>query len=180
MESIISSIAAYFRDAYWGVSSVVGSCLTAIPYLFSAGEYRKEVTEQYPDPISSRTADDLPARTRGLLYNDIERCTGCKECELVCPTSCIRVETEPGHDASKIWVTTFDIDFSKCIFCGLCVEVCQPQSLVHTKQYEGAVYQLSGMVSHFGRGSVTTGQRDKWAAMRRQIQEGEEDGDRRL
>jgi formate hydrogenlyase subunit 6/NADH:ubiquinone oxidoreductase subunit I len=174
MDSIFSTIAAYLRDSLWGARSVIGSCLTAVPYLFSAGELRKEVTEQYPDPISSRTADDLPARTRGLLFNDIGRCTGCKECELVCPTQCIGIETEPGADSSKIWVSTFDVDFAKCIFCGLCVEVCLPQSLVHTKQYEGAVYSLTGMVSHFGRGGVTPEQRDKWAVMRRQAEEGEE------
>jgi NADH-quinone oxidoreductase subunit I len=174
MESVFSTVVGYFRDALWGARSVIGSCITSIPYLFSAGEYRKEVTEQYPDPISSRTADDLPARFRGLLYNDIERCTGCRECEIVCPTQCISIETEPGSDASKIWVSTFDVDFSRCIFCGLCVEVCQPVSLVHTRQYEGAVYQLPQMVSRFGRGQVTHEQREKWATMRRQSEEGEE------
>ena len=173
-DSVFSAIARYFREVKWAVSSVIGSCLTAVPYLFSAGEYRKEVTEQYPDPISSRTADDLPSRSRGLLYNDIERCTGCKECALVCPTQCITIETEPGADASKIWVSRFDVDFSHCIFCGLCVEVCAPQSLVHTKQYEGAVYRLEGMVTPFGRGSVTPEQRAKWASMRRQSEDGEE------
>lgn len=173
LESVFSSIAGYFRDALWGARSVIGSCWTAIPYLFGMGDNRKEVTEQYPDPISSRTADDLPARTRGLLFNDIDRCTGCRECELVCPTRCIRVETEPGADAGKVWVSTFDVDFSKCLFCGLCVEACHPQSLVHTKQYEGAVYQLSGMLSRFGRGSVTPEQREKWAAMRRLAEDGE-------
>jgi formate hydrogenlyase subunit 6/NADH:ubiquinone oxidoreductase subunit I len=174
MESVFSTIRSYFRDAFWGMRSVIGSCVTAIPYLFSAGEFRKEVTEQYPDPISSRTADDLPSRSRGLLYNDIERCTGCKECELVCPTQCIRVETEPGSDVSKIWVATFDIDFSRCIFCGLCVEACLPQSLIHTRQYEGAVYQLPAMVSKFGRGHVTREQRERWASLRQQSEEGEE------
>ena len=85
------------------------------------------------------------------------------------------MERSPAPTRSKeIWVNTFDINFSKCVFCGLCVEVCQPQSLVHTKQYEGAVYQLSAMVSHFGRGHVTTEQREKWAALRRQSEEGEE------
>jgi NADH-quinone oxidoreductase subunit I len=175
MESVFSSIRNYLREAFWGVRSVIGSCITAIPYLFSAGEYRKEVTEQYPDPISSRTADDLPARTRGLLYNDIERCTGCKECEVVCPTNCIRVIAEPGSDASKIWVSTFNIDFSRCIFCGLCVDVCQPQSLVHTKQYEGAVYDLKDMVSRFGRGQITPEQRERWASARQMNEESEEE-----
>jgi formate hydrogenlyase subunit 6/NADH:ubiquinone oxidoreductase subunit I len=172
MVSVFSTIANYVRDALWGARSVLGACITSIPYLFSAGEYRKEVTEQYPDPISSRTPDDLPARSRGLLYNDIDRCTGCRECEMVCPTQCISIETEPGADASKIWVSVFDIDFSRCIFCGLCVEVCQPQSLIHTRQYEGAVYQLGQMVSRFGHGQVTPEQREKWASLRSQ---GEED-----
>ncbi|MGK5083593.1 4Fe-4S binding protein [Bdellovibrionota bacterium FG-1] len=173
IESVFSTLRHYFRDALWGARSVIGSCLTSIPYLLSAGEFRKEVTEQYPDPISSRAPEDLPSRSRGLLYNDIERCTGCKECEIVCPTDCLSVETEPGADSAKVWVSTFDIDFSKCIFCGLCVEACQPQSLMHTRQYEGAVYRLSAMVSHFGRGHITEPQRAHWAKMRRATEDGE-------
>lgn len=144
----------------------MGSCLATLPYLFVAGENHKEVTEQYPDPISSRTPDDLPPRTRGLLYNDISRCTGCKECEIACPTACITVETEPGATPNKLWVATFDIDFAKCIFCGLCVEACAPQSLVHTRQYEGAVYAKADMRAAFGRGHVTPEQRAKWALIR--------------
>ncbi len=166
--SVFDSMVRYTRDVYERVRSVWASSMTAVPYLFSTGEFRKEITEQYPDPISARTAEDLPPRTRGLLFNDIERCTGCKECEMSCPTKCIHVETEPGADENKIWVATFDIDFSKCIFCGLCTEVCQPQSLTHTKQYEGAVFEPSGMVAHFGRGQVTQEQRDKWVLLRQQ------------
>jgi NAD(P)H-quinone oxidoreductase subunit I len=165
-QSVFTSIGRYFKDVLAGVSSIATSCLTAVPYLFSAGELRKEVTEQYPDPISSKTADDLPPRTRGLLFNDIERCTGCRECEKTCPTQCIRVDTEPGSDETKLWVSRFDVDFSHCIFCGLCVEVCQPQSLVHTKQYEGAVFEPRGMVAKFGRGTVTPEQRAKWVRLR--------------
>lgn len=164
--SVFSTVAQYLLDVFWGAKSVWGSCVTAIPYLFSIGELRKEVTEQYPDPISSRTADDLPPRSRGFLFNDIDRCTGCKDCVKTCPTECIRVETEPGADATKTWVSIFDIDFSRCIFCGLCVEVCKPASLNHTKQYEGAVYLLPDMVASFGRGHVTPEQREKWASLR--------------
>ena len=174
MESVFSTIRNHIRDALWGSRSVIGSCITAIPYLFSAGELRKEVTEQYPDPISSRTPEDLPSRSRGLLYNDIERCTGCRECETVCPTHCIHIEAEPGADVSKVWVSTFNIDVAKCIFCGLCVEVCQPQSLIHTRQYEGAVYQLSSMVTPFGKGHVTPEQQERWATIRQQSEEGGE------
>jgi formate hydrogenlyase subunit 6/NADH:ubiquinone oxidoreductase subunit I len=167
-KSVLSAVFSYVYDVWLALRSFGSSCMTAFPYLFGAGDLRKEVTEQYPDPISSKTEDDLPPRTRGLLNNDISRCTGCRECEKVCPTACITVETQPGPEASKAWVSTFDIDFSRCIFCGLCVEVCLPQSLTHTKKYEGAAYHTSEMVARFGRGDVTPEQQEKWASVRRQ------------
>ena len=147
--------------------------MAALPYLFRIGELRKEVTEGYPDPVSSKTADDLPPRSRGLLFNDIDRCTGCGDCKKICPAQCINIDAELGSENSKVWVSVFDIDFSKCMFCGLCVEVCQPTSLIHTRQYEGAAYQLTDLVASFGRGQLTSEQRAKWAALR-QLSENEE------
>lgn len=164
--SFFSTVDGYFRNVFRGVVSVTGTCLTALPYLLSRGDFRKEVTEQYPDPVSARTADDLPARTRGLLYNDITKCTGCKSCAKVCPIKCITIQTELGADEAKVWVSVYDIDFAQCVFCGLCVEVCPPASLVHTKKYEGAVYSLPDLVKRFGQGTVTPEQREKWAQIR--------------
>src|SRR5690606_1506727 len=111
-ESIFSTFSRYIKDVYWAFRSVVGSCATALPYLFGIGEFRREVTEQYPDPISSRTEDDLPPRTRGLIHNDIDRCTGCGDCKQVCPVSCIDIENEPGPDVKKNWGAVFTVDFS--------------------------------------------------------------------
>ncbi len=39
----------------------------------------------------------------------------CRECEFVCPTKAINLNTEP---ALKV------IDADRCIFCGLCIDVC--------------------------------------------------------
>ena len=172
-QSVFSGIGSYVRDVFLAAWSIAGSCITALPYLFRLGDLRKEVTEGYPDPVSSKTADDLPPRSRGLLFNDIDRCTGCKECEKICPSQCIKVEEEQGAENTKIWVSVFDIDISQCIFCGLCVEVCHPASLVHTRQYEGAAYELTDLVASFGRGQVTEEQKAKWAALRQSAEDEE-------
>lgn len=167
--TLSGTIRGYFSDVFGGIGSLFGSLFTALPYLLNvkSGDLKKEVTEQYPDPVSSRSADELPPRTRGLLFNDIERCTGCKECQVACPVDCITVETEQGPDNARVWVSIFDIDNSRCVFCGLCVDACHPQSLVHTKEFEGVVETLPELVSSFGRGRLTPEQRSKWALARR-------------
>jgi ferredoxin len=46
-----------------------------------------------------------------------ERCIACKLCEAACPAYAIVIETEPRHDGSRR-TTKYDIDLTKCIFCG--------------------------------------------------------------
>ncbi len=164
--TVQSWIGKIFDSFYRGISSVGRSMFVTIPYLFSAGPSCKEVTEQYPDPVCARSKEDLPARTRGRLYNDIDRCTGCKECENICPTHAIFVGNESGPEPRSSWVATFDIDLGRCIFCQLCVDVCVPMSLFHTKEYEIAVRSSETLVLHFGKGSLTLEQREKWRLAR--------------
>ena len=172
-ESVFSTLAVYFKQIFQGIRSTARSSFAALPYLFSAGDLHKEVTELYPDPICSRSSEDLPPRSRGFLVNDIYRCTGCRDCESLCPVRCIKIENELGPDVSKTWVAVFDIDFARCTFCGLCVEACNPASLTHSKRYEGSVLELNDLVVSFGRGLVTTEQRAKWASIRELNEEGD-------
>lgn len=164
--SVYSDTVKYIADVYYGFKSLFHAFSAALPYLAGFGELRKEVTEQYPDPISSKTPDDLPSRSRGILYNDIERCTGCRECEKSCPSRAIRIQTEPGPDQAQLWVTDFDLDLSKCTLCGICVEECVPRSLVHTKKYSGSMYDLTELVKSFGKGSISPEERAKWEITR--------------
>ena len=169
---LVQDLIGAFSALRLGLRSVGRALGATLPYLRggSAADLRKEVTEQYPDPVSSRTEGDLPPRSRGLLFNDIERCTGCRDCENVCPVRCITIETVQVPDSSKAWVSVFDIDFSSCTFCGLCVEACVPASLVHTRAYERAVFDLSDMSARFGRGRITPEQRSRWERVQRETQ----------
>lgn len=166
--SVFDTLYTQFMSVWRGVSSIWRMIQAVVPYWFGIGEHRKRVTELYPDPVSSRTEDDLPSRSRGFLFNDIEKCTGCGDCKSICPTFCIELDSEPGPETNKPWVSRFDIDFGKCIFCGLCVSVCQPGSLTHSRQFEGAVYSAEDLILKFGGGAVSESQRLRWEKMRKE------------
>lgn len=139
-----------------GTRSFVRALSAAMPYLFNSNPntLRKEVTEQYPDPVSSRTVDDLPSRSRGLIQNEIDQCIGCRECAKSCPVDCFTIESERLEETQKEWVSLFDVDHSKCLFCGLCVEVCPTNSLTHSKRYEFAATKKEMMLESFGKGEA--------------------------
>jgi NADH-quinone oxidoreductase subunit I len=61
-------------------------------------------------------------------------CVGCTFCARTCPDYAIEVERVdvPGGRC----LTRYELDLSKCCFCGLCVEQCPTKALVHTGQYE--------------------------------------------
>lgn len=142
------------------------SFMVTLPYLHNRQEQRRCVTEQYPDPVSSRTEEDLPAKTRGLLFNDIDRCTGCGDCVSACPVKCIDLEATEVTADKKRWVGVFDIDFGKCVFCGDCVVACEPQSLKHTKQFERASFLAADLKASFGRGRLSGEQVRRWQSMK--------------
>ncbi|MDH4139728.1 MAG: FAD-dependent oxidoreductase, partial [Coriobacteriia bacterium] len=67
-----------------------------------------------------------------------EVCVGCTFCARTCPDYAIQVERvdDPGRRA----VTRYELDLTKCCFCGLCAEQCPTDALCHTGQYELSFY----------------------------------------
>jgi NADH-quinone oxidoreductase subunit I len=74
----------------------------------------------------------LPARSRGVIALIEENCTSCMLCARECPVWCIEIdshqETLPstggGRDRTRNVLDRFAIDYSVCMFCSICVEVC--------------------------------------------------------
>jgi formate hydrogenlyase subunit 6/NADH:ubiquinone oxidoreductase subunit I len=154
---------AWFSALRQGIGTLFMALRTTVPYLIGASNSYKEVTEEYPDRVSARMPEDLPPRFRGLIHNDIERCSGCRYCSETCPIDCIYIETEPGPDRNASWVAVFDVDHARCMFCGLCVEVCPTKSLNHTREYQGSVFRLDDLVQSYGRGYATRDMKRRWA-----------------
>ncbi|MEU6099446.1 NuoI/complex I 23 kDa subunit family protein [Streptomyces flaveolus] len=101
---------------------------------------RKTVTQQYPD-----TQPDLPPRTRGVIGLFEENCTVCMLCARECPDWCIYIdshkETVPaatpgGRERSRNVLDRFAIDFSLCMYCGICIEVCPFDALFWSPEFE--------------------------------------------
>jgi len=93
--------------------------------------FRKTVTENYPyEPVH------FQPRYRGIhvLHRDeggLEKCVGCFLCAAACPANCIYIEAAENTDANRIsagerYASVYNIDYSRCIFCGYCVEACPP------------------------------------------------------
>lgn len=97
---------------------------------------------------------DLPARSRGVIGLLEENCTACMLCARECPDWCIYIEshTEPvpeppagdaaqgaravrGRPRTRHALDRFAIDFSLCMYCGICVEVCPYDALFWSPEY---------------------------------------------
>ncbi|WP_353133769.1 NADH-quinone oxidoreductase subunit NuoI, partial [Limnohabitans sp.] len=102
-----------FLSSFLLIELLKGMALTG-KYMFS-----RSITIQFPEEKTP-----LSPRFRGLhalrrYDNGEERCIACKLCEAVCPAMAITIESEQRADGSRR-TTRYDIDLTKCIFCGFC------------------------------------------------------------
>ncbi len=85
------------------------------------------------NPLTERPGAD---RYRGFHKNDIEACIGCGSCEAVCENQAIDllpvegIETKKGDSGLRPMV-----DYGRCCWCALCVDICTTGSLTMSNEY---------------------------------------------
>jgi NADH-quinone oxidoreductase subunit I len=116
---------------------------------------RRSVTAHYPD-----VEPDLPPRSRGVIALQEENCTSCMLCARECPSWCITIDshkevipatTEGGRDRSQNVLDRFDIDYSICMYCSICIEVCPFDALHWSPEFAYAEGDLKDLTHDMNR-----------------------------
>jgi glutamate synthase (NADPH/NADH) small chain len=106
-----------------------GSLLNPLKNLSFFG--RKPITEPLEPRLSS-------LRYRGFHLNDWEKCVGCSTCQKVCDNAAITMVKVPGlpEDPLKgVRNLRPAIDYGRCCWCALCVDLCPTGSISLSREY---------------------------------------------
>ena len=97
----------------------------------------------------------VPARSRGVIGLLEESCTVCMLCARECPDWCIYIDshketvpatTRGGRAKVTHVLDRFAIDFSLCMYCGICIEVCPFDALFWAPDYAYAQTDIGNLV----------------------------------
>jgi NADH-quinone oxidoreductase subunit I len=97
----------------------------------------------------------LPVRSRGVIALLEENCTSCMVCARECPDWCIEIDshketlpprTERGRPRVLHVLDRFAIDYSLCMWCGICVEACPFDALFWAPEVPDAAVGVQELV----------------------------------
>ncbi len=136
--------------ALYELKAALGALLKGFAVTFR-NLWRKPITEHYPDaPVN------FMPRYRGIHVlqrdeNGLEKCVACFLCAAACPAQCIYIEADENTAENRIsagerYARIYNIDYSRCIFCGYCVESCPTDAITHGHGFELATYDVTALL----------------------------------
>lgn len=97
---------------------------------FTAWKHVIETPVTLKNPIGREAAE----RYRGFHQNDTDKCIGCGSCETICQNAAIdMVPVDAPKDGDS--GLRPQIDYGRCCWCALCVDVCMTGSFTMSNEY---------------------------------------------
>ena len=107
-----------------------------------------------PDLGDGSAEPVLPPRSRGVIALDPDACTSCMVCARECPDWCIHITSHTetyavegsARPRQRQVLDRFAIDYSLCLWCGICVEVCPFDALHWAPDHDYAAFDVRDLV----------------------------------
>src|SRR3981189_2601580 len=83
--------------------------------------------------------------------NGLEKCVACFLCAANCPANCIYIEAAENTAENRVsgaerYAKVYNIDYTRCIFCRFCVEMCPTDAITHGHGFELATFSASNLI----------------------------------
>ena len=120
--------------------------------------FKPVVTAQYPKehlPVAPRWMG-FPVLTWDAQVEE-PYCTGCMVCIRYCPTECMSatMKDNPLHAEGKSKrrkiIDKFEINYGRCIVCGICVDVCNFDAIEMSHEHELSAFARNDNRADLGR-----------------------------
>ena len=118
----------------------IGGTLKGFGVTFSH-MFKKVVTEEYPEQRKPPAPRYHGRHILNRWPDGLEKCVGCELGAWACPADAIYVEGADNTDEERYspgerYGSVYQINYLRCILCGLCIEACPTRALTMSNEYE--------------------------------------------